>query len=594
MCWYKWSMIGIKELIIPMGINKELKKAPIVATIITLFLGVGLFAVIFTIRNISRVVTQSAVTELESTAQQQVSLVNQEISRQFTQLEVLSAYLENEDFTSAESQSTMAAVASVNRWCTIAYADLDGNAVNYKGEEIGDVADRAYFTDIVEGKTTQAVQYLATTLKVNEPRFIFSLPVYRDGEMAGVLFASKEVSILEPILLDNNTSDTYMGILLVSSDGTIISSNKIAKTFLSGDNYFATHFGVTSDLSKDDLLASMQSSDSGFFQYRDGTIENIYYLPTGISDWYLFAEVSQVESEARYQSNISSIINNVFWIIIAFCALLILVCILFFTYIRNVRITEDILRQKKIDELTNELKETQIKNSISQMQPHFLYNSLASIREIMLEDPEYASELICDFTTHLRACIRSMTQNELVPFQTELENIKAYVNIEQMRFGEKLQIHYDIAWDDFNIVPLSIQPLVENAIRHGIYPKGSRCGNVWISTCKTEDSYLIRVRDDGVGFDYESVRREIQEGQRDSTGLQNLIFRLENILGAQVTVESTPGEGTEITVELPVGQNPGTSAELPVGQTPGTSAELPVGQNPEISAELPAEQPKHS
>lgn len=78
------------------------------------------------------------------------------------------------------------------------------------------------------------------------------------------------------------------------------------------------------------------------------------------------------------------------------------------------------------------------------MQPHFLYNALASIREIVLENPEYAADLIFDFTTHLRACIKSMASEEFTSFHQEIENIKAYVNIEKMRFGDKLQVQYDI------------------------------------------------------------------------------------------------------------------------------------------------------
>ena len=128
----------------------------------------------------------------------------------------------------------------------------------------------------------------------------------------------------------------------------------------------------------------------------------------------------------------------------------------------------------EIETLTDELEDAKVKNSLSQMQPHFLYNTLASIREIILVDPEYASELIVDFTTHLRACIKTMSSNDLIPFGQELDNIKAYANIEKMRLGEKLKVEYNIACDDFMIVPLSIQPIVENAIRHGIYERGAK------------------------------------------------------------------------------------------------------------------------
>lgn len=208
--------------------------------------------------------------------------------------------------------------------------------------------------------------------------------------------------------------------------------------------------------------------------------------------------------------------------------------------------------EKRLERLQIQLNESRIKISTGQMQPHFLYNSLASIREIVLENPEYAADLIFDFTTHLRACIKSMASEEFTPFSQEIENIKSYVNIEKMRFGDKLQVKYEIQESDFSIVPLSIQPLVENAIRHGIYEKGSKGGVVKISSYREENEIVIEVEDNGVGFDVEKIRAEIQSEERDSTGLQSLIFRFEKLMNANVKIESMIGEGTKITVRIPI------------------------------------------
>ena len=184
------------------------------------------------------------------------------------------------------------------------------------------------------------------------------------------------------------------------------------------------------------------------------------------------------------------------------------------------------------------------------MHPHFLYNALASIREIILEDPEYASNLLYDFTTHLRACIRSMNSDHLVSFSQELENIKAYLNIEKMRFGDRLKIVFDCRETDFEIIPLSIQPIVENAVRHGIYERGAEGGTVVITSFKENGSYIIKVEDNGVGFDFDKTMSEIKSGARDSTGLFNLIFRLEKIQNARVSVVSRIMIGTTVTVTL--------------------------------------------
>lgn len=208
--------------------------------------------------------------------------------------------------------------------------------------------------------------------------------------------------------------------------------------------------------------------------------------------------------------------------------------------------------EKKLERLQIQLNESRIKISTGQMQPHFLYNSLASIREIVLENPEYAADLIFDFTTHLRACIKSMASEEFIPFSQEIENIKAYVNIEKMRFGDKLQVKYEIQESNFSIVPLSIQPLVENAIRHGIYERGSKGGMVEIRSYQEGDEIIIQVEDNGIGFDVEKAYREVQSKERDSTGLQSLIFRFEKLMNAKVKIESIVGEGTRITVRIPM------------------------------------------
>ncbi len=215
-------------------------------------------------------------------------------------------------------------------------------------------------------------------------------------------------------------------------------------------------------------------------------------------------------------------------------------------------VTETHKNEKEIKELTGELREAKIKNSTSQMQPHFLYNALASIREIILEDPQYASDLVYDFTKYLRACIRSMSNDNFVSFDQELENIKAYVNIEKMRFGDKLRIETDIGVSDFKIVPLSIQPLVENAIRHGIYHRGSAGGTVTVKTFEEDGNVVIQVIDDGVGFDYKKVEEEIKTGKRDSSGIENIKFRLEKMMKATVEIESEPNKGTVVTVRTNV------------------------------------------
>lgn len=214
-------------------------------------------------------------------------------------------------------------------------------------------------------------------------------------------------------------------------------------------------------------------------------------------------------------------------------------------------LTEAQQREYELTKLRDELQMSRIRNSTKQMQPHFLYNALGSIQELMLSDPEYASELLGDFTIHLRSCVRAMSSDAPIPFTEELDNIRAYVNIEKMRFGDRLEVRYEIGTEDFLILPLCVQPLVENAIRHGIYRRGKEGGRVTIRTKREKEGVLIQVDDDGVGFDLEKFREEMKKGKKDSTGLANLRFRLEKVLGASISIDSKKGKGTTVTIHMP-------------------------------------------
>ena len=215
-------------------------------------------------------------------------------------------------------------------------------------------------------------------------------------------------------------------------------------------------------------------------------------------------------------------------------------------------LTEQQRKEKELRDLENELQMIRLRNFTSQMQPHFLYNALGSIQEIVLDEPAYASELIGDFTIHLRSCIRAMANDAPIPFDQELANIKAYVNIEKMRFGNKLNVLYDIQTQDFSILPLSVQPLVENAIRHGIYERGEQGGQVVIRTEKIEGSVRITVMDNGVGFDVAKYQEDIALGNQDSTGLKNIMFRLDKMMHAAVDIQSIIDAGTTVTVTIPI------------------------------------------
>ena len=228
----------------------------------------------------------------------------------------------------------------------------------------------------------------------------------------------------------------------------------------------------------------------------------------------------------------------------------------------GVRNIDDIMQQeealreasKQLQEAKEELRLSRVKNFNSQMQPHFLYNVLSSIQEIIYDDPEYASKLIGNFTTHLRGTIRAMSSDNPISFSEEFKNIKAYVEIEKMRLTDRLDVNYDIQAQNFTVAPLSIQPIVENAIKHGIYKKGEDGGTLSLRSYETDSDWIVQVIDDGIGFDYDQILRDVESGERDSTGLKNLRFRLEKLMGATLQIKSKLGEGTEVTVIIPKGK----------------------------------------
>ena len=141
----------------------------------------------------------------------------------------------------------------------------------------------------------------------------------------------------------------------------------------------------------------------------------------------------------------------------------------------------------------------------------------------------------------------SLKQTKPIPFEQELEHLKKYLYIEKIRFGNKLNIAYDIQATAFVLPQLSIQPLVENAVKHGVGMK-KQGGTVTIATRETDAAFEVIISDDGVGFDTTSERKD--DG-RSHVGMENTQRRLQEMCGGKVKIESKIGEGTVATVILP-------------------------------------------
>ncbi len=198
-----------------------------------------------------------------------------------------------------------------------------------------------------------------------------------------------------------------------------------------------------------------------------------------------------------------------------------------------------------------EKENTQLRVDImlSQIQPHFLYNSLWTIKALCREDPEKAEQAMGDFANYLRHNMDSIGEDKPIPFTEELEHTKLYIEIQKLRFGDELNVEYDLKCTDFEIPTLTLQPIVENAVRHGVRKSKTGRGTVSISTLELEDSYVIRVSDDGPGFPTTGA----PDDGRSHIGIKNVRERLERVCGGTLVLDSAPGRGAVVCIFLPKG-----------------------------------------
>lgn len=200
-----------------------------------------------------------------------------------------------------------------------------------------------------------------------------------------------------------------------------------------------------------------------------------------------------------------------------------------------------------VKRLEKELEEIRISVMLSQIKPHFLYNVLGTIRSLCRNDPEQAWAALGDFSKYLQGDMSALKDNHLITFDSELRHIETYLRLEKLRLGKKLSIIYDVQERDFMLPPLTVQPLVENAVKHGIFNKVGG-GVIALRTSQQADDIIISVEDNGIGFDPESPVWQSEEHAH--VGLVNVRSRLENMAGGQMTIQSAPGEGTTVTVRI--------------------------------------------
>ena len=200
--------------------------------------------------------------------------------------------------------------------------------------------------------------------------------------------------------------------------------------------------------------------------------------------------------------------------------------------------------ERQRSHLEAELKESRVSIMLSQIQPHFIYNTLGTIERMCLKDPEKAFQLVRNFSLYLRGNFSELDSVTPIRFSDELKHVEYYVNIEKVRFPD-MNIEYDVEITNFVLPALSVQPLVENAIKHGLMRLESG-GTVVIRSYETDTHFCVAVTDDGVGFD---TSLPIEE--KKHVGLRNIRGRLQAMVNGDLTIESQPGFGTRAVIMIP-------------------------------------------
>lgn len=180
---------------------------------------------------------------------------------------------------------------------------------------------------------------------------------------------------------------------------------------------------------------------------------------------------------------------------------------------------------------------------VLQMRPHFIYNTMMSIYYLCKQDPDLAQRVTLDFTTYLRKNFTAIASEEPIPFSEELEHARAYLAVEQTQFDDRLYVDYDTPHLEFRLPPLTLQPIVENAVKHGMDPDGDPL-RVMVRTRKTDKGSVVVVENSGADF-------QIANDSEPHIALRNIQQRLEMMCDGKMTITPRVGGGTVVEVTIP-------------------------------------------
>jgi sensor histidine kinase YesM len=198
--------------------------------------------------------------------------------------------------------------------------------------------------------------------------------------------------------------------------------------------------------------------------------------------------------------------------------------------------------EKKV--LNAQLAESRVSTMMSQIRPHFIYNTLGSIEQLCELDPPKAGELVHNFAKYLRGNFGELDNPKPILMSQEMEHVHHYISIESVRFPD-MTFSFEMRSEAFSLPALTVQPIVENAIKHGLM-KLQKGGSIRVISYETDTDYCICVEDDGVGFDTSKLLDE-----KNHIGIRNIRDRLEVMVGGTLEIESTQGVGTKVLITIP-------------------------------------------
>ena len=212
----------------------------------------------------------------------------------------------------------------------------------------------------------------------------------------------------------------------------------------------------------------------------------------------------------------------------------------------NEQAAELISSERKLIEERERVNDMRIRLVLSQVKPHFLFNALNAIYYLIEKSPLQAQAAIDSFSDYLRGNMEALEHTALIPISQEMKHVKSYLRLEEMRFQDELKVIYDIKAFDFEVPALTVEPMVENAVKHGI-SQNENGGYVKISTDETDAGYEIKIEDNGSGFSIENIGSD----GRLHVGIANVRTRLESMVKGTLTIESEIGKGTCVTIFVP-------------------------------------------